>query len=110
VDAMDGIDMEKTWNIGESCQGGIITAIIEPSTDILELQIKGWDYRKYKLKTEDQPDAPVLHSIRLSSEGKKGWAIAEEFLTDYTTPYYASQVLDWVASEGFRLNKHGMIL
>lgn len=85
----------KTWNIGEYCQGGVITAEIHDNNHVI-IMGKEWDQSKGWSKSSDQSNAKEFTRI----EGNfLAWGVEDEFdtfLNDLTTSYYASQVIDWI--------------
>ena len=85
----------KTWNIGESCLGGVITAEIHDN-NIVKVIGKEWDESKGWNKNSDQSNAEEFTRI----EGNfLAWGIENDFdifLNELTTSYYASQVIDWI--------------
>lgn len=85
----------KTWNIGECCQGGVITAEIHDN-NIVKVIGKEWDESQGWSKNSNQSNAKEFTRI----EGNfLAWEVEAEFdtfLNDLTTSYYASQVIDWI--------------
>lgn len=85
----------KTWNIGESCLGGVITAEIHDN-NIVKVIGKEWDTSQGWSRNSDQSKAKPFTEI----EGNfLAWGIEnqfDDFLNDLTTSYYASQVIDWI--------------
>ena len=85
----------KTWKIGECCQGGIITAIV--TKKFITIQGKEWDESKGWSLSSDQSNAKIFNEIKVST--KDYYNESYEFLTDLSTHYYATEVLDWIESK-----------
>lgn len=85
----------KTWNIGEYCAGGVITAEIHDN-NIVKVIGKEWDESQGWDRNSDQSNAKPFTEI----EGNfLSWRVESEidiFLNELTTSYYASQVMDWI--------------
>lgn len=85
----------KTWNIGEYCQGGVITAEIH-NNNIVKVIGKEWDESQGWSRNSDQSNAKEFTRIEANF---LAWGVEAEFdtfLNDLTSSYYASQVIDWI--------------
>ena len=69
----------KTWKIGECCAGGVIRA--KSCGELVKLEIR--DYFTGELL--DHSAFGRIHERQI-----------EEFLTQFTTPYYSDNVLAWI--------------
>ena len=87
----------KTFKIGESCRGGVIT--VEITGKVIVVIGKEWDYSKGTRRSSDQSNA---------KEFTRGTAVAtdrdverklDNFLCDLTTSYYTSVILDWIKTK-----------
>lgn len=85
----------NTWAIGESCQGGVITAEIHDN-GIVKVIGKEWDTSQGWSRNSDQSKAKPFTKL----EGNfLTWGVEEQFdnfLNELTTSYYTSQVIDWI--------------
>jgi hypothetical protein len=89
--------MEKTFNIGECCQGGVITAIATEEKVIIIG--KEWDYSAGSNRNSNQKNAKEFIRIEVSTQDSNAKMTLDNFLNNLTTCYYADQVLDWVGSQ-----------
>ncbi len=91
----------KTFKIGESCVGGIITAEVS-KTKIIIIN-KQWDMSKGTRRSSDQTNAKELQ--RASFEigvNKFNFDLeykVERFLNELTTSYHGGVVIEWLKSK-----------
>ena len=85
----------KTWNIGESCRGGVITAEIHESGKIKVIG-KQWDQSQGWSKNSDQSNAVPFTDIEVDGFDWPEYSLLDDFLNELTTYYYAEQVLKWI--------------
>lgn len=86
----------KTWNLGEVCQGGVITVEVNGNVTIIA---KEWDESKgWNLKS-DQSNAKEFNRKTVSFEESNGYGKLDEFLNELTTSYHASQIMDWIETK-----------
>jgi len=87
----------KTWKIGEACRGGIIT--VEITGKIITVIGKEWDTSAGYSRGSNQSNAKEW----TRGTGQANDANVETklfmFLTELTTAYYASQIIDWIKSK-----------
>ncbi len=87
----------KTFKIGESAKGGVITAIAtEKKVTIIA---KEWDYSKGTLKSSDQSGAKEFDRIEVQTNVRNADRQLEGFLIDLTTSFYTDQVMTWVKTK-----------
>lgn len=77
--------MQKTWKIGEYCQGGIIT--IEIKNKMISVIGKEWDSKKEFTRRT------------FPSENSTSYYYIQDFLNELTTYFYAEKVLNWIDSK-----------
>lgn len=84
----------KTFNIGESCEGGVITAEIH--TDKIVVIGKEWDRSVGDSKLSDQSSAEGFCMLEVQYyQVRRG--VVEDFLSRaLTTSYYAGLINDWI--------------
>ena len=87
----------RTFKIGESCQGGVITAEIK-GNNIIVIG-KEWDYSKGSKKSSDQSNAKEFTRKTVVSDDSNAYRELFFFLTDLTTSYYADEVMKWISSK-----------
>ena len=87
---------KKTFKIGESCMGGIISVETKGST--VTLIGREWDYSKGPTKGTSQANAKEF--CRISVDLNTGdESDLTNFLHDLTTSYYVDMVMKWVNNE-----------
>ncbi len=89
--------MEKTFNIGECCQGGVITAIA--TKEQVKIIAKEWDFSSGSNRSSNQKNAKEFMRIEVSTQDSNAKMTLDNFLNNLTTCYYADQVLNWVESK-----------
>ena len=87
----------KTFKIGESCAGGIITAHTTAKT--VRLVQREWDYSKGSRRSSNQSGADELDRITLPVDGSDTSRRLSDWLNNITTSYYSETVLDWVKTK-----------
>jgi hypothetical protein len=87
----------KTFKIGESCKGGIIT--VETTAKKVTVIGKVWDYSKGSTKGSDQSKAKEFTRLEVMTDEPDARSKVDWFLFDLTTSYYAGEVLDWIESK-----------
>lgn len=94
--------MTKTWKIGESCQGGIIT--VEIKGKIVSIIGKEWDFSTGSRRSSDQRNAKEFTRSTIDSTEANAYYKIYDFLVDLSTSYYADEVIKWVATK-IRINQ-----
>ncbi len=87
----------KTFKIGEYATGGIITA--EISGKKVTIICKEWDYSKGTRRGSDQSGAKELMREEKLTTDRSAQNDLERTLTEWTTSYYAGQIMDWIKSK-----------
>jgi hypothetical protein len=91
----------KTFKIGESCIGGIITA--EVSKTKITIINKQWDMSKGTRRSSDQSNAKELQSATFDiGVNKFNFDLeykVERFLNELTTSYHGSVVIEWLKTK-----------
>jgi len=84
----------KTFNIGEYCQGGVISIEIRDTT--VEVINRSWDFSKGSLKSSDQTNAPERDRRSVEKTNPRLYQEIGEFLDELTSSYYAALLIDWI--------------
>ena len=84
----------KTWKIGESCRGGIIT--VETTKTKVTVIAKQWDFSKGSSKSSNQSQAKEWNRLEVGTNELYVVRKLDNYLFDLTTGYYADQVLCWI--------------
>lgn len=79
VSARENAKRTKTWKIGEYCAGGIICAKSVGDAVLIEIR----DYFTNELI--DRTVFAKIHTYRV-----------DEYLSQFTTPYYSGKVTEWI--------------
>ena len=87
----------KTFKIGESCVGGIITAIANDKS--IQIQGKEWDYAKGSNRGSDQSNAKIFCSLTLRTDEGDIYRKLYNYLTEMTTHYYTEMIIDWIETK-----------
>jgi hypothetical protein len=87
----------KTWKIGESMQGGVLT--VEINGDKIDIIAKQWDFSKGSNKSSDQSKAKEFDRETYNATDNNVERQMMDFLEDLTTHYYASEVVSWIKSK-----------
>lgn len=87
----------KTFKIGESCAGGIIT--VQTGTKKVTIIQKEWDYAKGSNRGSDQSGAKELDRVEVNSDDGNAYRELQDFLLDITSSYFTDQVLKFVNSK-----------
>jgi len=87
----------KTWKLGEVCQGGIITVIIDKK----EIFIIGkeWDISAGYKKSSNQSQAKEFISNSYQISDREAYRKCFMFLGDLTTSYWADEILKWIETK-----------
>jgi hypothetical protein len=87
---------EKTWKIGESAKGGVITA--RATKTQFTIIGKEWDFSKGSGRGSNQSNAKPFtqRTFGLTAEDERN---AEMFLNNLTTSYYTDQIMDWIKTK-----------
>lgn len=87
----------KTWKLGEVCQGGIITVIIDKK----EIFIIGkeWDTSAGYKKSSNQSQAKEFISNSYQISDREAYNKCFMFLGDLTTSYWADEILKWIETK-----------
>ncbi len=86
--------MKKTFKIGESCIGGILS--VEVTDKKATIITKEWDLRTGTRKSSNQTNAKELHRIEVDLNDRSIYSKLCVYLHEQTTSYYADVVLKWV--------------
>lgn len=84
----------KTWKIGEYAKGGIITAQVTESK--VTIICKDWDFSTGSRRSSDQSGAKEIFREEVGVKDEGAYRTLSTTLNDWTTSYYAEQVLDWI--------------
>lgn len=87
----------KTFKIGESCKGGVIT--VEASKRTVTVIGKEWDYSTGSRKSSNQSNAKEFARREVYTSSNDAERQLDNFLCDLTTSYYAGQVMDWIKTK-----------
>ena len=87
----------KTFKIGESCRGGVIT--VEASAKKVTIIAKEWDFSQGSNKGSNQSNAKEWNRLEVSTNGSDAERQLDWFLFDLTTSYYTGQIMDWVKTK-----------
>jgi hypothetical protein len=84
----------KTWKLGEVCQGGVITVIVDKK----EIFIIGkeWDNSAGYKKSSNQSQAKEFTSKAIQTGDREAHTKCFMFLTDLTTAYWANEIIKWI--------------
>lgn len=88
----------KTWKIGEYAVGGIISVTI--TGKLIQIENKEWDYSAGSRRSSNQSNAKVLSTGTITNEEYDDvyWKVYK-YLSDLTTSYYASTIIEWIESK-----------
>jgi hypothetical protein len=75
----------KTFKIGEYAVGGKV--YVQINGKVIQIQFRDWN-------TDE-----VIHKGSVLSSQDSSERQIRNFLEDYTTPYYADKVLEWIKSK-----------
>ena len=84
----------KTFKIGESCKGGVITANVTKTK--VAIIGKEWDTSAGYSRGSSQTNAKEFTRLEVSTDDRDAERKLDFFLCDLTTSYYADQVMDYV--------------
>jgi hypothetical protein len=87
----------KTFKIGESAKGGVIT--VEIKGKIVTVIGKEWDYSTGSRKSSDQSNAKEFTRGITNIEDSNSYRNTSDFLYDLTTSYYAEQIMEWIETK-----------
>ena len=87
----------KTFKIGESCKGGVITVEIDKGQ--ITIIGKDWDFSKGSNKSSDQSQAEEFTRLIVSLEDTQAYRTLLDFLCDLTTSYYAEEILGYIGTK-----------
>lgn len=87
----------KTWKIGEYCKGGIIT--VEIHGKLITVIGKEWDYSTGSHRGSDQSKAKEFTRGTVMSDEPDAFHKLYEFLSDLTTHYYSTTIIDWIKTK-----------
>jgi hypothetical protein len=87
----------RTWKIGEYCKGGIIT--VETTDKVIKFIGKDWDYSKGSRRSSDQSGAKEFTRKEILINDNNAYREMYDFLTDLTTHYYTTQIIDWLKTK-----------
>ena len=87
----------KTWLLGENCQGGVITIVINGK--MIEVQGKEWDFSKGSNKNSDQSNAKIFRRDIVMADNLDSKYNLLDILNDLTSSYYADEICNWIESK-----------
>jgi len=87
----------KTFKIGESCKGGVITAIATKTK--ITIIGKEWDFSKGSNKGSDQSGAKEWIRLEVSTNDRDADRKLTIFLNDLSTSYYTDEIMKWCESK-----------
>jgi hypothetical protein len=87
----------KTFKIGESCQGGVITAIATKTK--VTIIGKQWDYSTGSNRNSDQSNAKEFTRLEVDPKDTYAFRKLDNFLCDLTTSYYTDKVIEWIETK-----------
>ena len=85
---------KKTFKIGESCKGGIIT--VETKGNIVDVIAKDWDFSQGSKKGSNQSNAKEFDRVTVNLIRDDADRDMLRFLQDLTSSYYACMVMKWI--------------
>lgn len=88
---------KKTFKIGESCQGGIIT--VEIAGDNVAVIGKEWDYSKGTRRGSDQSGAKEFTRKEVNVQNSTAKQELERFIIGLTTSYYTDMIIEWIETK-----------
>jgi hypothetical protein len=89
--------MKKTWKIGESCQGGIITVEIVGSK--ICIIGKEWDYSKGSNRGSNQSNAKEFTRGEILSYEDNCYRKLYDFINGLATSYWAGEIVKWIETK-----------
>lgn len=87
----------KTFKLGESAKGGIIT--VETNSKFITVIGKDWDMTTGTRKSSDQSNAKEFTRKSFNPQADSCRRELEMFLNDLTTSYYSGQIIEWIESK-----------
>lgn len=87
----------KTWKIGEYARGGIIT--VETKGNKVIVIGKDWDYSKGSNRKSSQSGAKEFDRLEVDTTMRESYKTLYMYLSDLTTHYYASNILEWIETK-----------
>lgn len=87
----------KTFKIGESCKGGVITVKTTKTKAIIIA--KNWDTSQGYNRGSNQSNAKEWDRLEVNINKQDAEKDLQAFLWDLTTSYYTDQVMEWFRSK-----------
>lgn len=87
----------KTWKIGESAKGGVIT-VDAMKTKVIVIG-KDWDMDAGTTRGSDQSNAKEFTRLSVNPADSGAEREVEDFLLDLTTSYYTDEIMKWIRSK-----------
>ena len=87
---------ERTWKIGESARGGVITA--KATKTKFTIIAKEWDFSAGSTRGSSQANAKEW-SRKPFNNTQQDLEWGRRFLEDLTTPYYADKIMEWIQTK-----------
>lgn len=87
----------KTWKIGEYAKGGIIT--VEIKGNKIAVIGKDWDTSKGYNRGSNQSSAKEFDRFEIDAKERESHNKLYMYLSDLTTHYYASNILEWIETK-----------
>ena len=84
----------KTWKIGESARGGVIT--VDVTKTKVTIIGKEWDMSAGSTRGSSQSNAKEFTRLTVDTKDSDGERKIDNFLNGLTTSYYAGQIMDWI--------------
>lgn len=94
----------KTWKIGEVCEGGIIT--VEGNSKKVAVIVKEWDTSQGYSRSGNQSKAKEFKRLEVDSNDEDAYRKLEWFISEVSTSYWASTIMDWVEANCKLEKKH----
>ena len=87
----------KTFNIGEYCQGGVITIEIQGNS-ILVIG-REWDFSKGSTKSSNQSNSKEFTRLVVAVDDGGAYTKLYNFLTELTSHYYTETIIDYIETK-----------
>ena len=89
--------INKTWNIGEYCKGGVVT--VEINDKQIDVIGKDWDYSVGHNKNSNQSNAKEFNRLTVNSNELNAERKIRMFMCDLCTSYYSDVITDWIKTK-----------
>jgi len=88
---------EKTWKLGEVCQGGVIT--VQTTKTQVKVIGKQWDMSKGTNRGSDQSGAKEFTRLEVNLSIRNNERKIDDFLHELTTSYYSGEIMEWIKTK-----------